>query len=69
MQEALASKLDMQAIYDLVGDKIQQLFNAQSVIIESLDLEKQLSHFNYGYENGEHLSDDRDRAQTHHHRP
>ena len=34
VQEALASKLDMQAIYDLVGDKIQQLFNAQSVIIE-----------------------------------
>jgi len=58
VQEALASKLDMQAIYDLVGDKIQQLFNAQSVLIESLDHEKQLSRLCYGYENGEHLSDD-----------
>ena len=58
VQEALASKLDMQAIYDMVGDKIQQLFNAQSVLIESLDHEKQLSRLCYGYENGEHLSDD-----------
>ena len=33
VQEGLASKLDMQAIYDLVGDKIQSMFNAQSVII------------------------------------
>ena len=54
VQEALASKLDMQAIYDLVGDKIQSMFNAQSVIIGSFDHEKQLSHANFAYENGQH---------------
>ncbi len=58
VQEALASKLDMQAIYDLVGDKIQRLFNAQSVLISSFDHEKQLTRVVYGFENGEHISDD-----------
>ena len=27
VQEGLASKLDMQAIYDLVGDKVWEVFN------------------------------------------
>jgi GAF domain-containing protein/CheY-like chemotaxis protein len=58
VQEALASKLDMQAIYDLVGDKIQQLFNAQSVIIESYGHEKQLTRLDYAFENGQHIFDD-----------
>ena len=31
VQEGLASKLDMQAIYDLVGDKIRDIFDAQDV--------------------------------------
>ena len=43
VQEGLASKLDMQAIFDLVGDKIQSMFNAQSVLISSFDHEKQVS--------------------------
>jgi PAS domain S-box-containing protein len=58
VQEALASKLDMQAINDLVGDKIQRMFNAQSVIISSFDHEKQVSRLDYGFENGEYVSDD-----------
>jgi PAS domain S-box-containing protein len=57
VQEALASKLDMQAIYDLVGDKIQSMFNAQSVIIQSYDHEKRVSRVDYAFENGEHFSD------------
>ena len=57
VQEALASKLDMQAIYDLVGDKIQSMFNAQSVIISSFDHEKQVSRLDYAFENGEHVFD------------
>jgi PAS domain S-box-containing protein len=59
VQEALASKLDMQAIYELVGDKIQGMFNAQTVTIESYDLDKQLTRLVYGYENGAHIVDDR----------
>ena len=33
VQEALAGELDMQAIYDVVGDKIQEIFDAQIVDI------------------------------------
>ena len=33
VQEGLAAKLDMQAMYDLVGDKIQEIFDAQVVDI------------------------------------
>ena len=33
VQQGLASKLDMQSIYDLVGDKIQEIFDAQVVTI------------------------------------
>jgi GAF domain-containing protein/CheY-like chemotaxis protein len=58
VQEALASKLDMQAIYDLVGDKIQTMFNAQSVIISSFDHEKQVSRLDYAFEAGQRVFDD-----------
>ena len=37
VQEGLASKLEMQAIYDLVGDKIQSIFDAQVVDIGLYD--------------------------------
>jgi GAF domain-containing protein len=33
VQEGLASKLDVQAIYDLVGDKIRDIFHAQGTAI------------------------------------
>ena len=33
IQQGLSSKLDMQGIYDLVGDEIQSIFNAQVVMI------------------------------------
>ena len=35
VQEGLASKLDMQAIYDLVGDKIREIFERHDVAIAS----------------------------------
>jgi GAF domain-containing protein len=37
VQEGLASKLEMQAIYDLVGDHIRDLFDAQGVKIGHYD--------------------------------
>ncbi len=58
VQEALASKLDMQAIYDLVGARIQSMFNAQSVVIQSYDHEKQVSRVDFAYENGERYVDE-----------
>jgi len=53
VQEGLAIELDMQGIYNLVGDRIQKLFNAQAVIIATFDLPNKLEHFNYAFENGE----------------
>src|SRR5688572_29976619 len=43
----------MQGIYDLIGDRVQKLFNAQSVIIATLDLDNTVEHFNYSFENGQ----------------
>lgn len=53
VQEALVKEMDMQAIYDLVGDKIQELFDAQAVIISTFDLEAATEEFNYTIEDGE----------------
>src|SRR5436190_6703373 len=46
VQDGLAKELDMQGIYDLVGERVQKLFNAQAVIIASFDLENNTEHFN-----------------------
>src|SRR4029450_1464880 len=37
VQEAIAGELDTQAIYDAVGDKIQEIFDAQAVQIRTGD--------------------------------
>ena len=37
IQQGLASHLDVQAIYDLVGEEIRQIFNAQIVMISTYD--------------------------------
>jgi len=55
VQEALAAELDMQSIYDAVGDKIQEIFNAQSVSIATVDIDKGLSHYHYVIEDGKRL--------------
>ena len=49
VQAGLASKLDMQAIYDLVGDKIRELFNAQMVGIAIFDPATRTRQFRYGF--------------------
>ncbi len=53
VQEGLAKELDMQAIYDLVGERISKVFNAQAMIIASLNPETKTEHFNYVIEKGE----------------
>ena len=55
VQEGLAKELDMQGIYHLVGDRVQQLFNAQVVIIAGFNLENKTEHFNYFFENDEKI--------------
>ena len=53
VQEGLAKELDMQAIYELVGNKIQQVFNAQAVVICTFDHENKIEHYKYHIEKGE----------------
>jgi PAS domain S-box-containing protein len=55
VQEALAGELEMQAIYDVVGDKIQEIFDAQGVAISTLDETTGLVSFPYLIERGERL--------------
>ncbi|MDP2412658.1 GAF domain-containing protein [Daejeonella sp.] len=56
VQEGLAKELDMQGIYELVGDRVQRLFNAQAVIIASFDPVIKYEHFNYVFENGQKVN-------------
>jgi|AntRauTorcE11897_2_1112592.scaffolds.fasta_scaffold04134_1 GAF domain-containing protein len=55
VQEGLVAEMDMQGIYDLVGDRIQELFDAQSVLICTFDHESDLEHFQYNYEDGSRI--------------
>src|SRR5579875_189766 len=53
VQEGLATKMDLQSIYDLVGDRIRDTFDAQAVSIATFDREAGLEHFWYAIEKGE----------------
>ncbi len=53
VQQALASQLDMQAIYDLVGEKIRAIFDAQVVIINTYNYATKTTYPQYLIEKGE----------------
>ena len=55
VQDAIAGELDPQAIYDAVGDRIQEIFDAQVVSISTLDEATGLQHYPYIIERGERL--------------
>ena len=58
VQAALAAKLDMQSIYDVVGDKIREIFDAQVVDIGLYDSTENLIHFPYTIERGVRFPDE-----------
>ena len=58
VQRGLAERLDMQAMYDLVGDRIQEIFDAQVVDIGILDPASGLIHFPYTIERGVRFPDE-----------
>ena len=58
VQQGLAAELDLQAMYDLVGDKIQETFDAQVVDIAIADHEAGLVHFVYTIERGVRYPDE-----------
>ncbi len=53
VQEGLASKLDVQAIYELIGDKVCEVFNVQVVDIVIYDPATDLISMPYSYEKGD----------------
>jgi GAF domain-containing protein/DNA-binding response OmpR family regulator/HPt (histidine-containing phosphotransfer) domain-containing protein len=52
VQRGLAERVDMQGMYDLVGDRLQSIFDAQVVDIGILDRDTGLLHYPYSIERG-----------------
>jgi len=52
VQQGLASKLDVQSIYDLVGDKFRDIFDAQVVMISTYDRQSNSIEHRYAIERG-----------------
>ena len=55
VQQGLASRLEVQDIYDLVGDKIRDIFNAQVVMISTYDRQTDSIEHRYAIEQGERV--------------
>lgn len=55
VQEGLSTRSEMQAIYDLVGDKLRDTFNAQVVMISQYDPGTDRITHHYAIERGQHL--------------
>lgn len=55
VQEGLSSRMEMQAIYDTVGDKLRDTFNAQVVMISQYDPQTRRIYHHYAIERGQHL--------------
>ncbi len=53
VQAGLVAELDIRAIYELVGDKIREIFDAQVVTITRFDTAACQFHFEYAVEKGE----------------
>ncbi|NBB76913.1 MAG: GAF domain-containing protein, partial [Bacteroidetes bacterium] len=53
VQQGLVAEMDMQAIYDLVGEKIRELFDSQVTVISTFDHNDGLEIFQYAFEDGE----------------
>ena len=53
VQESLVAKMDMQGIYELVGEKISEIFDAQVIDIVTYDPKANLIEDRYAYEKGD----------------
>ena len=53
VQEALVREVDMQSIYELVGEKIREIFRAQVIDIVTYDSTTNLLQDRYSYEKGD----------------
>jgi GAF domain-containing protein len=55
VQEGLVREMDMQAIYELMGKRLCELFNTQTVMIRTFDQEAATETWRYAIERGERL--------------
>ncbi len=55
VQAALAAELNIQGIYDAVGDKIREIFDNSDLSIRIFDPEKGMLHFPYLIDQGERV--------------
>jgi signal transduction histidine kinase/CheY-like chemotaxis protein/HPt (histidine-containing phosphotransfer) domain-containing protein len=55
VQQALAAELDMQGIYDAVGDKVREIFHDTDLDIRILDRDTGLIDFKYVYDRGQRV--------------
>ena len=53
VQEGLAAKLEVQAIHDLVGGKLRELFDTQAISLVSFDVANDIRHYHYLLERGQ----------------
>src|SRR6185295_19472889 len=53
VQESLVAKMDMQGIYELVGEKIREIFDAQVIDIVTYDKTANLIEDRYSFEKGD----------------
>jgi signal transduction histidine kinase/tetratricopeptide (TPR) repeat protein len=56
VQMGLANKLDAQSIFELVGERLRELFDSQSISIVGFDAERDVRHYHYLHERGQRLS-------------
>lgn len=56
VQRGLAREMDFQAIVDLVGDKLREVFDTPDFIISWYDEQDNLMHYLYFYEHGQRLN-------------
>jgi len=52
VQAALAAELNIQGIYEAVGDKIHEITNSEIVMIQNWDVENRIRHDDYSIERG-----------------
>ena len=55
VQQGLVAEMDMQGIYELIGNQLRGLFDAQVTGIYSFNQETEMEHFHYLFEDGERL--------------
>ncbi len=53
VQQGLVAQLDINKIYELVGEKIRQIFNAQTIVIATYDSKSNFIAEQYCYEKGD----------------